>query len=287
MKRREFLINAAALAGAGVVAGKGWGQPLVRAQQSKLDRVSIMAWSFDQIIKRGDEDATNPKKTLDIMELPKMYADRYGVHNIEMQQVHFSTTENDYFRAFKAKVDQAKSRVTQINLEFMASLSAPEQYRRLEAVELTRRWIDHAVLIGAPRVMVNQGTLAPENRQGAIEALRAMAAYGKTKNVRITMENRGGNYAATQDIILASGIYANVDLGFPDQESQLAYIRATFAQNSGNVHVKLNPTRYDLAKTFQLYRELGYTGMFSIEAGTQNDPYENVQKIYDVILANL
>jgi sugar phosphate isomerase/epimerase len=282
MKRREFLINAAALTGAGMIAGKGWGQ---LPAQSKLDRVSIMGWSFDAIIKRGDE--TDPAKTLDVMDLPQMLVDRYGVHNVEMQQVHFASTEDDYFRAFKARADRAKSRVTQINLEFQASLSAPELYRRLEAVELTKRWIDHAVLIGAPRVMVNQGALAPENRQGAIEALHAMAAYGKKKKVRITIENRGANWEATADIVKAGGVYANTDLGFPDQESQLRGIRLMYPESSGNVHVKLNPARYDLAQALALYKQLGYTGLFSIEASTQGDPYANVQQIYDVLLANL
>jgi hypothetical protein len=40
--------------------------------------------------------------------------------------------------------------------------------------------------------MVNQGTLAPEVRQAAIDTLKTMNAYGKAKKVYIAMENRGG-----------------------------------------------------------------------------------------------
>ena len=63
---------------------------------------------------------------------------------------------------------------------------------RLETIDLTKKWIDHAVMLGCPRVMVNQGTLAPEVRQAAIDTLKTINAYAKTKKVFITMENRGG-----------------------------------------------------------------------------------------------
>ena len=36
-----------------------------------------------------------------------------------------------------------------------------------------------------------------------------------------------------------------------------------------------------------LVKSLNYTGLYSIEAGGQGDPHENVQRIYDVLLANM
>lgn len=286
MDRRDFLISAAAVAGlstAGRTVGRGWAQG---AQQSKLDRMAIMGWSFNSIIRRpGDEN--DPTKTLEIMDLPQMFADRYGVHNIEMQQVHFMSTEPSYFLAFKEKVAQARSRITQINLEFQASLSAPEHFRRLEAVDLTRHWIDYAVLVGSPRVMVNQGTLLPENRPAAVEALKLMRDYGNSKNVRVTIENRGANWPQTAEVIRASGVHSNPDLGAPSQEEQIAMIHAMYPMHAGSVHVKLNPARYDLPTALRLLREKGYDGLYSVEAGGSGDPHANVQAIMDVTLANI
>jgi hypothetical protein len=59
--------------------------------------------------------------------------------------------------------------------------------------------------------------------------------------------------------------------------------------NDGNCHVKINPARYDLPKALAITRELGYKGLYSIEAGINMgpDPYENTKKILDVILANI
>jgi hypothetical protein len=82
--------------------------------------------------------------------------------------------------------------MTQINVEFgTLNISAADRVSRLQTIDLTKAWIDHAAALGCPRVMVNQGALAPEVRQTAIETLKTIAAYAKSKNVFITMENRG------------------------------------------------------------------------------------------------
>jgi hypothetical protein len=140
-----------------------------------------------------------------------------------------------------------------------------------------------------------------------------MGDYGKSKKVMVSMEPRGGGGAARgradaagapappppgppppppylllTEIIKASGTYANPDLGnFGDQETQHAGMRAMFPINDGNCHVKLNPARYDLPVALALTKELRYTGLYSIEAGGTGDPHENVQRIYDVLIANI
>ena len=77
--------------------------------------------------------------------------------------------------------------------------------------------------LDCPRVMVNQGTLAPAVRQTAIETLKTMNAYAKTKNVSVTMEPRWRADARNVpwdvfvEVIKASGTCANPDCGnFPD-----------------------------------------------------------------------
>jgi hypothetical protein len=179
---------------------------------------------------------------------------------------------------------------------------------RAQAIDLTKQWIDHAVDLGSPRVMVNQGSPTEENKAVAIAALTIMGAYGRSKNVMVAMEPRGSGaarggggvaadpaapvapppYVLLTEIIKASGTYANVDLGnLGDEATQHAGMRAMFPLTDGNCHVKLNPARYDLPAALALTKELGYKGLYSIEGSTAGDPYDNVQKIYDVLIANL
>jgi sugar phosphate isomerase/epimerase len=311
MNRREFLMSTSALAIAAA------GRPSAQARDAaKLSRVAIMTYSFDRIVKiAGRPD--DPARTLDFFDVPDMLADRYGVHNVEVQHNHFGSTEPAFFKDFLARLTKAKARVTNINLEFgNMSITAADPVMRAQAVDLTKRWIDHAVVLGSPRVMVNQGTPTPENKDVAIATLKIMGEYGKSKNVMVSMEPRGGGggraaaaptagapaatppapsgppapppYVLLTELIKGSGTYANVDIGnFGDQETQHAGIRAMLPLTVGNTHVKLNPARYDLPAALALVKELGYKGLYSIEAGGMGDPYENVQRIYDVLLSNL
>jgi hypothetical protein len=322
MRRREFLLGAAAAAG--LLRSRGWAQVRNAAShdQAKLARVAIMSLCFNSILKNPSSPA-DAARTLDVMDLGEMLADRYGVHNVEMQHAHFSSTEPAFLKDFRDRLAKTKSRVTNINLEFgPQNISAADAALRQQAIERTMSWIDYAVALGCPRIMVNQGVPTPENKDVAVATLKAMGDYGKTKHVMVAMENRGSGgrgasaspvpapaaptrpadgsapaagtppaaWVLLVEIIKASGTHANCDLGnFPDQATQHAGMRAMFPLTDGNCHVKLNPSRYDLPTALALTKELGYTGLYSIEASgaAGADPHQNVQNIYDVLLANI
>jgi hypothetical protein len=319
MKRREFLIGSAMAA----ASGRVWGQ---RPDQAKLDRIAIMSLCFNPVIKSAAHP-DDPKRTLDILELPDTIAERYGIHHVEMQHSHFPSTESAYLEEFRGRMKKAKSQMNQINVEFgTLNISAADPVLRLETIDLTKKWIDHAVMLGCPRVMVNQGTLAPEVRQAAIDTLKTINAYGKTKKVYITMENRGGggggrggragagaaaatptaetpgtapaapprppspSWEVVVEVIKASGIWANPDVGnFPDEEARAAGLRAMYPLSSGSSHCHYNPDRYNEANAIKISKEVGYKGLYSIEASANNgpDPYAAVQTILDELLKDI
>ena len=126
-----------------------------------------------------------------------MLADRYGVHKVEFQHYHLASTEPSYLKELRARLERSKSRATQINLEFgTLNISAPRLRDRLMAIDLTKQWVDHAVLMGAQRVMINQGQPTHENKAYSIPALKAMADYGRSKDIIVSVETRGGGGGA-------------------------------------------------------------------------------------------
>jgi hypothetical protein len=188
MKRREFLVGAAAAAGL-VSSRKGWAQA---RDEAKLRRVAIMSLCFNSILKNPSQPDA-PARTLDVMDLGQMLADRYGVHNVEMQHAHFPATDAAYLKDFRERLAKTRSQVTNINLEFgPQNISAADPALRQQAIDRTKEWIDHAVALGCPRIMINQGQPTQENKEVAIAALKAMGDYGKSKNIKVAMENRGG-----------------------------------------------------------------------------------------------
>ncbi len=136
--------------------------------------------------------------------------------------------------------------------------------------------------------MANQGsTPIVENFATCAEALKAMAAYGKTKNVAITMENRG---KATPEqlvsLIRAAGVYANPDLGnFPDEETRARGMRLLIPLAHHQCHVKMNE-RFDFGHSIRLAGEIGFKGLYSIEGGGP-DPNVNLPKLIDALIENI
>ena len=83
--------------------------------------------------------------------------------------------------------------MTQINVEFgQLNISAPQLRDRLMAIDLTKMWIDHAVLLGAQRVMINQGQPTQDNKVNGIPTLKTMVDYGRSKGIIVSVETRGG-----------------------------------------------------------------------------------------------
>jgi hypothetical protein len=286
MRRREFLIASAIGAS---TAGKGWGQSPDRA---KLDRIAIMTLCFNRVLKSAAHP-DDTARTLDILDAPQMIADRYGIHHVEVQHSHFPSTESSYLREFRARLAKANSQMNQICLEFgPLNISSPDPVLRVETIDLTKKWIDHAVELGCPRVMVNQGTLAPEVRQTAIATLKTIGDYGRSQNVAVTMENRGGSasWDVVVEVIKAAGIYANPDIGnFPDENARAAGLRAMYPLSSGSSHCHYDPERYSEANALKISKEVGYRGLYSIEVGGNSspDPYTAVQTILDELLKDI
>jgi hypothetical protein len=203
MQRREFLVCAGTAAMAGwvrnAVAQEAPGQapPLdngspAPVSAAKLARISIMTYNFTSRLKLEGQPPSGDR-ILEIFDLPKMYADTYGVHNVELQHSHFASTETSYLKEFRACIEKVKSRMTQINVEFsQMNVSAADPVQRDQAIDLTMRWVDHAVILNCPRVMINQGQLTPESMGRATAALKLMGDYAKTKGVKISVETRGG-----------------------------------------------------------------------------------------------
>ena len=167
--------------------------------------------------------------------------------------------------------------------------------------------------------MVNQGTLMPEIRNETIATLKVMTDYGKTKNVKVTMETRGGGGGARGrgraaagrgpdaaaparpasfsgewrvlvEVLKGAGAWTNVDIGnYPSEEERHASLRVMLPMSSGSCHAHYAPERWSLHDTIQISKELGYEGIWSVESGGGNgpDPYSQVQTVVDALLKEI
>jgi hypothetical protein len=336
MQRREFLVSTAAAVAGLAGARLGWAQSAGpdwrKVKPSTLDRISIMTLNFDRMLKLADAPE-GPERTLELFDIAQMIADTYGVHKVEFQHYHIPSTEPSYLKELRAHIEKSKSRMTQINVEFgNLNISAPRLRDRLMAIDLTKMWIDHAAALGALRVMINQGQLTEENKAIAIPALKTMTDYGRSKNIIVSVETRGGGGgrgrgrgtaagaapaggtasasnapapAAAQtpaeqpppnqpavwkllaETIKGAGAYSNVDVGGAGAATQQELhdcLRLFFPMTAGSLHTRVNP-RWDLATAMKfLEHDLGYKGLYNIEASNGHD---GTREIFDVVVATL
>ncbi|MCC7010327.1 MAG: TIM barrel protein [Acidobacteria bacterium] len=327
MKRRDFLVGAAAGAaavagvgpafaqapaqgrgqGAAPAGGGGRGQGPAQVPASKLARISLMQLNWNPYLKPTNPNATpTPDQTLTVFDLPKLYVEMYGIRSIEYQHGNIVQSETDpaFRKELKAKLDEAGVQMTQINLEFgtTQAISNPEPANRQAAVDHVKQWMDIAAEYGCPRVMINQqqAQLTKDVRAGAVQAFKAMADYGRTKNVKVSVETRGANppmvngqpqelgmkpWEFMVGIIEEAGANSNVDIGnvgAMNQQELHDCIRRWLPTSSGNMHIKASPY-WSFGTAIRYTESLGYKGLYAIEVTT----HQGMRVVYNEILANL
>jgi len=329
MRRREFL--AAATAASALSIGR-----TVRAQKSrqadpeKLARIAVMTLDFNAILKLPTQPAS-PTRTLEILDVPEMLADMYGVHNVEFQHQHLAQDAKNpdpaFFKELKAKFDAVGSRANQINIEIgtLAQLgpdgkaSALSGDARATWLETGKKWADVAPLLGIKRLMLNQGALTDDSKEGVTSLWKELQDYATPKGILISAETRGtgvptagGRGAAGQaaaappppapampeqerlryvwgilnDCIEKSGGYSNLDFGgagrFANQQQLHDAIKGMMKRSAGNMHVKSSPD-WDIGKAVSFAESIGYKGLYTIEV----NPDPAIRIVYNTILANI
>ncbi len=351
MQRRDFFVTAAAglAAAAGAIrpgfaqgqgaappatpppaGGRGPAGPLTPVKSNprnpKAARIAMMTLNFGGWIKDVPDVQPNPYRTLAFFDLPTMVADVYDVHNIEFQSANFESHSPAYFKSLRAALEKAKSRATQINAEFGAlSMAAPQVGQRLQAIALTKHMIDCAVMLGAQRVMLNQGqaTLGHTNLPQAIATFKEMSDYGKSRKIIVSIETRligGGGAAAAPApgappappprtdlpkigletwqqnaaLIKAAGAYANPDVGntnaMNQQELHQCLSRELLFPTAGSMHARIFPTNAQGEKRWDLTEAIKYVnglGYTGIFTAEGGGGHEACQPIYEAVLAAL
>jgi hypothetical protein len=291
-----------------------------------------MSLNHGSMLKLPWNTSPNPSQTLALIDLPQYYIDMYGVHNVEFQHSHLAQdTKNPdpaLFKELKAKFDAVGSRANQINIEIgtMAQLGPDGKAAALAGearaawLETGKKWVDVAPLLGIKRLMLNQGALTDDSKEGVASLWKELQDYARPKNIMISAETRGtgvptpagrgGAQAATpamppppapampeperlryvwgilNECIEKSGGYSNLDFGgagrFKNQQQLHDAITGLMKRSAGNLHIKSSPD-WDIGKAIAFTESIGYQGLYTIEV----NPDPAIRIVYNTILANI
>jgi sugar phosphate isomerase/epimerase len=194
-------------------------------------------------------------------------------------------------------------------------ISAPDVEKRKAGVEVAKKWLDAAAMLGAKSMRVNTGgpRLAPVPIPGptghatndalvqlmsdCIESFKEMADYGAKVGVRVTIENHWGiaanpiNIRAIIEEVNNPFCEASPDFGNWEHEYLMYHAIQDLAPYAHtNVHAKY----WDRWKTQDVQRNVrimlnnNYTGLFALEY--EKGPWDGVegaQYLYREVLAAL
>lgn len=302
MKRREFLRNSTA----GLLAACGGGSALAQtARTAKLERIAISSYCFHNFFAKTRYDGA-PKldgKPMELLELPEMFADRYGVHNLEIVAPHFASQEPSYLNEVVARLKRTHSRIVDVPVDIgelwdKPGLSEPDEKKRARAISLYKPWLDTAHAVGALSVRCDPGKINSQDLTPTIQSYRELAAYAKPLGLYVIVENHGGVGSEHPEelvrILHEAGDQTGTlpDFGnFPDEDTRVRGLTALFPLARTVCHVrdtegdgKGGLVHFDLDRCLRISHEAGFKGLYSIEAEARGDVYANVQAMLDALL---
>lgn len=291
LSRRCFLTQAAlcsgAMAGASVLGTPRLAavEPLQRPGRARF-QLSLAAYSF-----RDSFNATDPARRITLFDFVDFCAD-HGCTGTELTSYYFPKDLTDAF-LLRLKRHVFLRGLAVSGTAVGNNFALPLGDARDREIAQTRRWIDHAAVLGAPHIRVfagdpKGGELAPAKRR-CIEALETTADYAGSKGIFLGLENHGGIVADVADLleivraVKSPWLGVNLDSGNFYSDADPYDEMARLAPYAVNVQIKVEVNRRgrgkeptDLTRVTRVLREANYQGFVALEYEAAPDPWKAV-----------
>jgi sugar phosphate isomerase/epimerase len=350
--RRGFLKTAGGAAGLAFAAGsQAVAGPL--SEKEKLSRIASNTYPMRSLFKRrgggrpdGPETEAMKKKfrELTLLEFPEFTKETFpGVYKMDLWSSLFgdfsddsmytqvAMTYNGRERTFyefdpssasgKKWLDQMANRMKKTGTECQhISNNAPrnicdlDEAKRREGIEIAKKWLDGAAVLGAKTMRVNSGgpRIAPSASATSgypkndeivkyiakcIESFKEMADYGGKRGVKVTLENHWGLTADPTNIrIIIDEVNHPFCEATPDfcnwEHEYMLYhaLKDLVPYAHTTAHAKYwdrwkNP---DVQRCVRIMTEGGFKGVFALEY--EDGPWDGVEGakyLYKEVLAAL
>jgi len=142
------------------------------------------------------------KPDLGLLDVPDFFAEKLGVHNVELWSKHFDERSLKYCQKIKKAGQRAGSVIVNIQLDEPGyNLSHRDAAERKNSVEFVKRWMDRAAACGATSLRANTGGGPKFDVDITADSYRQLAECGQKINVKILIENHGGHSGNPDNIV--------------------------------------------------------------------------------------
>ncbi len=239
--------------------------------------LGVSSWSFHKDIGAG---------RLTLLDFPYR-AKAMGFEDIEVIYSHL----NGNARILKERCDDAGIGWSCVSAENNFALL--DEDARKEQVEGVKAVVDTAQEVGARVVRAFFGHVSGEPAVGlkylTLQCLKEVAAYAEERGIVVAMENHGNYINTSAEIAEIVSTVGSEHLGAcPDTGNFRGEIYTEIenvAPLAVHVHAKTyefdeegNETSLDYRRIFQIFKDAGYDGTYSLEFEGPGDEAENVEK---------
>jgi sugar phosphate isomerase/epimerase len=198
--RRSFLAAGAAAVASGLATRDARAaEPLPGNGKSHM-KLSLAAYSFNRFLPRPGRDQSGEMTLDDFID----YCAELDLDGTELTSYYFTQETPEYLLALKQRCFRLGLDVsgTAIGNDFCL----PEGQKRTEQLDLCKRWIDHAAVLGAPVIRIFAGKVAKGDTEEValdrcVAGINECLDYAATKGVFLALENHGGITATPQQLL--------------------------------------------------------------------------------------
>src|SRR5690348_13911732 len=347
--RRNFLKTAGAI---GVALTPAQAQTRTPGEKDKLARLASNSWPIRYIFKSRTGFGRNPRSEemkkkygeITMLDFPQFTKDTFpGVTHMDLFSGLFGDVTDDSMYTSVPVFVGAQTRVTQefdpssasgkrwldqlaakmaatgtkcqhISNNAPRDICEPDAEKRKAGIEVAKKWLDGAKIIGAKSMRVNSGgpRIAPSSVATAdypkadelarylsncIESFKEMADYGGKVGVKVTLENHWGLTANPINIrIIVDEVRNPFCEASPDfcnwEHEYLMYngLKALAPYAHTNVHAKYwNRWKdNDVRRSVKIMQDAGFQGTYALEY--EDGPWDGVEGakyLYKEVLAAL
>ena len=202
-----------------------------------------------------------------------------GLDGVELTAYYFPATD-------RATLNEIKRTCFEYGMHISGTavgnnFAQADPVKRRQHVEMTKQWIDNAVVLGAPCIRVFAGPV-PEGHteeevfNWVVDCLREVIDYAAIQGVVVALENHGGITSTAEQVlriyraVQSTWFGLNLDLGnftgdiYAQFEQVAPYVVTTHAKthyrgNNGRL------TEVDYERALRILQKAGYKGYISIE----------------------
>lgn len=267
-------------------------EPFQRKGPPRL-RLSLAAYSFRQYFKDGrDSGADVPaSKHIDLIQFIDFCAAN-SCDGAELTSYYFPKN-TDAELLLKLRRHAFLRGVSISGTAVGNTFTHPEGPERKSEIELVKKWINHAAVMGAPHIRIfagsrPRGVNAGEARKFCIGAVEECAKLAAEKGVFLGLENHGGIVAEPKDLleivraINSPWVGINLDSGNfhtddPYRDFEMCAPYAVNVQIKSEIRRRNGPNEpADLKRFVDILRKAHYQGFVALEYEAETDPWKQV-----------